>query len=171
MKRSFATLFVALLLATSLLASQTIGQAPRRCRMAGPYLVFCFSEPFIVDAYSDIETATVFFNSTAPPGGLAGPKWLLATNDQTRRAIVIHGWDYSKGPLPNIGSDGFTAELYRLEADAKLRWKLLDQDQRAGGFYLPVSDGIFGGGTLVVFRTFSRSITPFAGGEVSRATD
>jgi hypothetical protein len=122
---------------------------PHHCRIIGEDAAVCFDEPFIADAYSTFEGAEANYRS------LPSPKYLVSTNDQTRKFLVVHEWDYQNGPLPNGSRDGYVTEFYANADDLDKAVSELSDDQVAGAHFLDVPPVVLGGGTLLIYRTFN----------------
>lgn len=112
--------------------------------------VICVVDSYVIDAYGDMERASVAFNLL--------PEWqqrsgfVLTTNDPTRRALVVYAWDFALGPMPAPATDGYVAELFPRVADASARLGRLEHQERAQSFLLAVEYPWHD--TLLVYRRF-----------------
>jgi hypothetical protein len=155
MKRLFVILFVILAVAAPAIAAErdveSARLAPQHCIPIYPDFGFCFVHLYEVDAYSDFTGAIVNFNLLSPAQKRSA--FLLTTNDQTRRALIVYKRLAGEAPHPR-GRDGFVTELFETVAQAQRRYELLEQDQRAGAFILTPREDIHE--ALLVYRTFGK---------------
>lgn len=124
--------------------------APQHCYTRGD-VGFCFVHLYEVDAYSDFTGAIANFRILTPEQQRSA--FLLTTNDQTRRALVVYRRLAGERPHPR-GKDGFVAELFVTVGEARSRYELLDDDQKAGAFILTPTGGMHE--ALLVYRTFGK---------------
>jgi hypothetical protein len=116
-------------------------------------------ESLAVEPFADASQAEARYLDvrTFSPGALR-----LATNDQTRRFLVIYE---PQSAVPVVTSDRYVAEAWFDPAGADERFLSLTADQKAGASQMPVAR--FGRlDTLLVYRTFSTPCT--AGGDFGR---
>lgn len=111
----------------------------------------CFFDSFVADAYGDMERATAAFANLAVWQQRSGA--VIATNDPTRRALVVYPWDFSQGPMPPAGGDGYVVEMFPNVTLAVARLDRLSFAERAQANLLPVFEP--GHEALLVYRRFA----------------
>lgn len=129
---------------------QSAAIAPQHCYTFVDY-GFCFVHLYEVVAHSDISGALSHYAALTREQQKSA--FVLTTNDQTRRAIVVYRRLHGEQPS-HRDVDGFVADLFVTVEEARRRYESLDADQKAGAFLLTPSRDSHE--AIVVYRTFGK---------------